>query len=555
MWTIGRTICVGISSLLLSSLIYAGDESTAAPPHPVETEVMAPYVIPAEPSLVHPLMDHPAGFGHYEPVPVHTHAHAPVDWSKVPPIEKIPRAGWFTISDGGPGYYSFYDWRHGIESPKAPPAPFGTTGSDQTPFYDYDFRYLDDPLNTYHMWSDAYKRVILKDEFLFTTGGEFRLRYNDYTNYQLSGENSETNFTRLRLYGDLSYRDLARVYLEFIDARSVDDKREMVISNESGTDLLNVFTEWKLGEIASDPLQFRVGRQEIVMGSQRLIASPDFSNTLRTYDGVRGYWYSSMWNVDLFWVRPVSPNRDKMDAMDQNRALSGLWVTRHPTKEMLVDLYLLNLTDTRVGSVGNTVTLGTRIAGDMQKRLLYDFELMAQTGERNGRTINAHAVTSGLGWQFAFPWDLSFWTYYDYASGTKEPESNKYETFNQLFPAGHTYFGYLDIVGRQNIHDLNFQLQFYPQKWLQLRMQYHIFHLASATDALYNARGQAIRQDITGAAGKDVGKEIDLLGNIHLTPHQNFLFGYSQLFAGRFVKQTGSAKVPSYTYAQYSIRW
>ncbi len=35
-------------------------------------------------------------------------------------------------------------------------------------------------------------------------------------------------------------------------------------------------------------------------------------------------------------------------------------------------------------------------------------------------------------------------------------------TFQQLFPFGHFYLGYLDLVGRQNIRDLNFQLSMHP---------------------------------------------------------------------------------------------
>ena len=39
---------------------------------------------------------------------------------------------------------------------------------------------------------------------------------------------------------------------------------------------------------------------------------------------------------------------------------------------------------------------------------------------------------------------------FDYASGDKKPGGNV-GTFNQLFPNGHSYLGYIDYIGRQNI--------------------------------------------------------------------------------------------------------
>jgi hypothetical protein len=182
---------------------------------------------------------------------------------------------------------------------------------------------------------------------------------------------------------------------------------------------------------------------------------------------------------------------------------------------------------------------------------------MAQAGDSAGRTINSQAATAGLGGHFAeLPGNISFWCYFDYASGTQDPSSDGvYRTFNQLFPAGHTYFGYIDVVGRQNIEDLNFQLESNPQPWLQLRVQYHIFRLAATKDALYNDSGTAIRRDPTGAAGNNVGNEIDLLANFHLSPHQDVLIGYSRLFAGNFLRATGPGSDPRYFYAQYTFRW
>jgi hypothetical protein len=99
------------------------------------------------------------------------------------------------------------------------------------------------------------------------------------------------------------------------------------------------------------------------------------------------------------------------------------------------------------------------------------------------------------------------------------------------------------------------QFAFYPTKWITALLQYHIFHLDSTTDALYNAAGVPTRRDPTGRAGNDVGEEIDLLLNFHLGTHQDIIFGYSKLFAGDFIKATGNPGSPELVYLQYSFRW
>jgi hypothetical protein len=85
--------------------------------------------------------------------------------------------------------------------------------------------------------------------------------------------------------------------------------------------------------------------------------------------------------------------------------------------------------------------------------------------------------------------------------------------------------------------------------------QYHHFWLASANDALYNAAGNAVRRDPTGNAGTNVGDELDLVLNFHLGAHSDLAFGWSKLFPGPFIQNTGSGRPPELFFMQYSFRW
>jgi hypothetical protein len=208
------------------------------------------------------------------------------------------------------------------------------------------------------------------------------------------------------------------------------------------------------------------------------------------------------------------------------------------------------------GPAYNVSTLGSRYAGDASN-WLWDLEGMLQFGRWAGAGILAKAYTTGFGYHFKdVPTTPQVWLYYDYASGDPNPgPGNVHQTFNQLFPFGHPYFGYIDVVGRQNINDISAQVSFFPTKWITTWVQYHIFRLDSPRDALYSAGGLPLRLDPTGRAGTDVGDEIDYLINFHLTKHQDLFLSYSHLYAGQFLRATGSPRSPDYLYLQYSYRW
>ena len=73
-----------------------------------------------------------------------------------------------------------------------------------------------------------------------------------------------------------------------------------------------------------------------------------------------------------------------------------------------------------------------------------------------------------------------------------------------------------------------------------------------------NAAGVAIRRDSTGQAGSEVGQELDVVLNFHLSKHADVLVGYSHLWAGDFLRNTrgnaGTADAGQF-FIQTSYRW
>lgn len=516
--------------------------------------------------------------GKAEPIPAPKEPGAPVEaaapaekkppepkpfWATHPQYTPYPRTGNFPIPPSGPGYYSLRDVCEGNFRENPPKFPFPPVSLDFFPFFDANYNYIDDPKNTQLDWLDCLKRIHPNDCWLLSFGGEFRARYDNEVDSRLTGRNNVYELYRTRLYGDLWYRDNFRIYIEYIDAFTANQDLAPLAIDINRSDLLNAFADVKVWEYKEKPVYVRVGRQELCYGSQRLISPLDWANTRRTFEGVKGFWHGEKLDLDAFWTRPVQVFPGRYDAGDVNRQFAGLWTTYRPKKGQAIDMYYLYFDQpfqlqARLPVNGrggqNVNTVGARYAGDYDQALLWDFEGMWQFGEIINNSISAGAATAGLGYHCKdVCLNPTFWAYIDHADG--DQSGGRGGTFNQLFPFGHFYFGFIDVVGRQNINDFNLHAIVYPAKWIQALAQVHFFYLDSGRDALYNAGGAAIRRSPRGNAGVHVGNEIDFLVNFHLSPHQDVLLSYSTLYAGEFIRKTGSALSPDYFYLQYSFKW
>ncbi|HWY87692.1 MAG TPA: alginate export family protein, partial [Gemmataceae bacterium] len=446
-----------------------------------------------------------------------------------------------------------------------------------TPFFDADFRYVDEPGADPDLLERMH-RIHIGDDWMFATGGEFRFRYYNEVNSRLTGKDNSYDLTRLRVFGDLWYKDRLRLYVEGIDSQDFNYNKKLapLLIDRNYGDLLNAFIDLKILDGPDGvPWYVRGGRQELVLGSQRTVSCLDWANTLRTFDGVRLFRHGESLDFDLWWSRPVIPAVQQFDQSDPRQNFVGAWMEYRPTKTQTLDLYYTYLDNTNVfnfatktpAPVGqfpvapyNVNTLGYRYAGNAEfnKNILFDFENALQFGhsEFANAGLFAGASTTGLGYNFSqVPMNPTFWAYFDYASGSNNLKSGQQSTFNQLYPFGHYYFGTIDYIGRQNILDWNFHAYLYPTNWLTLNAQLHILSLASATDALYNAAGQIERYDPTGKAGRNVGEELTFVSNFHLTPRQDILVAYSHLYENHFLQATGPGRSAETFWLMYNVRW
>jgi hypothetical protein len=528
----------------------------------------APTVVSGEPVLVPNAGQELAPGTAAAPAPC---ADGGFNWSKVPVVPFVlPRPGYFIIPPAGPGYYTGLDWLLGNYREKPPAYPYPRNSINIYRFYDFSFAYLDNPNNTEHDYLDPLKRIHLGDNWLLSFGGEFRYRNLKETDYagNARGTNAYLEQYRTRLYADLWYRDLFRIYAETIDARTDHFRRPLNIGpfDTNHLDLLNAFIDVKipfLDEGTDRASYVRVGRQELLFGSQRLVSPVEFSNTRgNNFQGVYGFSHGKQFDFDAFVVNPIVHDPFHFDSIADKQLFLGSWLTYRPVKGQSAELYYLNLSNANQTFVGNrgvrggmdVNTFGTRYSG-AYNNFLFDFEGMYQFGTYSNKSSSAGATVAEVGYQFKdVAMNPQVWIGYDWASGGNQRAGTRH-TFNQLFTFGHYYLGQADIVGRQNINDVSAQFCFFPTNWIQAGMQYHMFYLDDSHDSLYNKAGVATRSSPTGAAGTNVGRELDFLVNFHLTNHSDIQFAYSHFFSGSFMERTGSGKDIDYGYLQYTFRF
>jgi hypothetical protein len=401
-----------------------------------------------------------------------------------------------------------------------------------------------------------------------TIGGQVRERGEYFRHFLFgSSEPEDTDAylaSRFRLSADLHVTPYFRMFAEgksaFVLDRDLVGGRTTSFVNE--LDLLNGFADIMipLGEQVSVTL--RGGRQELIFGAQRLVGVSDFTNAFpRTFEGGRGIIRIGDWAINPFWAKLVVVDKYKLDKSTSDTKLFGIYGTGPlPFVPVNLDAYWLSADNTGVtfnGTPGRErrQTLGARTWGKIgQTHLDFEIEGAGQFGTVGRGDVAAGMFTAVLGYTLPIP-GLAARVYaeFDYASGDGEP-SGRVGTFNQLQPSAHSFLGYMDFIGRQNIVNSLVGVTVSPVRNFTLSLQQYLFWRASERDALYNKQGVVLRPG-TGTTARYVGAEMDLLATYDFTRHLQGYAGYSHFFTGEFIRKTGPSRDSDffYTAIQYTF--
>ncbi len=108
----------------------------------------------------------------------------------------------------------------------------------------------------------------------------------------------------------------------------------------------------------------------------------------------------------------------------------------------------------------------------------------------------------------------------------------------------------MDLFSWQNIHNPSVTLGVKPLETLSLAADFHLFWLATTSDAWYRANGLTRARPITPGANPYVGSELDLTFTWRPLKWMSLHGGYSVFFPGDYVRNTGPAATANFVYVQ-----
>lgn len=288
----------------------------------------------------------------------------------------------------------------------------------------------------------------------------------------------------------------------------------------------------------------KVGRQRLLFGSERVVGASEWTNTGRVFDAAKLAIHHGLDRVDIFASSLVNNAQDEWDHHQQGSNLHGIyasfgsWLPGSKIEPYIL-LRTLPIATDENGVVGkaHSYTWGLRAAGNIKKAWNYETEVIGQNGSVTNTTLRSWAATVVAERRFdSLFWKPSLMGEWSFASGDRNQHDGVSNTFDQLYPTNHYYYGITNQVGRRNMKDLRGGIWIRPEKWLTIKTEGHGLWLASAMDGLYTSGGAMTIAPVAGGAKyTDIGQELDFIGDVKLSRYYDIGAQYGHLFAGNFI--------------------
>src|SRR5688572_30833434 len=238
-------------------------------------------------------------------------------------------------------------------------------------------------------------------------------------------------------------------------------------------DLHQAFVEWRRPPGTNRRSSVKIGRQELAIGSTRLISASPGLNVQRALDGATVVRDALSWTVSGAIARLVGLEAGLFD--DRSGSGQLFWGVaasrRSPRFERgELALYYLGIdraTSLYAGAIGaeRRHTAGVKWTGTGARAAL-NYDGLFQWGTFGGAVIRAWAFATETSWQIASTRGRPRASVrLDAASGDRDPADARLQTFNPLFP-GNSYAGAVGLLGPTNLIDVTPALRLTPRQSL-----------------------------------------------------------------------------------------
>lgn len=411
--------------------------------------------------------------------------------------------------------------------------------------YDEDYSVLRD--DSTKNWYNRVKFAALskKRDVYISIGGDIRYQYLWFKNESWGDAPEDKDgyiLTRYLVHADMHTGKHFRTFIQLQSSLANGKVKTPSPVDENQLDLHQAFFD-----IVSRGLTLRIGRQEFLYGSQRLVSVREGPNNRHSFDAAKLLYKGKLVKADLFFSHYVrSKQKIFDDGFNQNTRFWGLYIVRdHVPLLRNVDLYYLGLGNKKAtfdDGTGKEMrhTVGSR-AWSSGKEWRYDIEGLYQFGKFADKKIRAWSFSVNTGYKFSkikFKPEIGIKT--EWISGDAKYDDGKLQTLHPLFPRG-GYFGLVSLIGPANLFDVHPSLAFDLTRKLSLNMDYDVFWRYSRNDGIYGPNVAVIYSG-NNSPHKYIGRQFS--ADFAYTPNHLLYFRleFTHFKAGDFLKDVGPGK-------------
>lgn len=398
-------------------------------------------------------------------------------------------------------------------------------------------------------------------EPIFAWNAEIRGRYEAFTGLDFVPERNDNYYLhRIRFSFSVKPVSWLRFFAQVHDAHAPGHREPHPASVADTFDLRQGYAE--LGRDPKSGWSVRLGRQDLVFGEERLVGAGNWGNVGRSFDAVRVSWTKPSAKLDWFASSVVVPERSAFDRSDPRSRFYGFYSSfTNAIPSTRLEPYFFWKSEAghrnELGARGRleVLTFGLRGIGKLPRRLDYGFEAAGQTGRDAGATIASWAGHYTLGYTLGTsakaPRVLA---QFNHARGDSDPKDGQVQTFDQLYPTNHFFYGIADRFGWRNMRNVQLGVQWKPTRKWKVGADYHLFWLGTTQDSVYLASGSSLLRN-PAATSRRLADELDLTANYDHNEHFSLVFGYGYVIPRAFLKQSTPASHLSSPYAQWLYRF
>jgi hypothetical protein len=364
---------------------------------------------------------------------------------------------------------------------------------------------------------DPIKYIALgREDWFMTLSGEVRYRPEAFRILATDTQSGAKDgyFLQRYLFGaDVHLGPRARVFTE-VQSGIINGKFGSPRPTDQNTlDMHQAFFEWRQPVRGTHRVSAKVGRQELAIGSTRLISASPGLNVKRSFDGAGLSYRTSSWTATGAVAKLVGIGRGAFDDWVADEPLFwGVAVSRRAPRFRNGELagYYLGVDRKQslyAQGVGQDLrhTVGVKWSG-AGVPLDVNYDAIFQWGTFAGAPIRAWAFATETGYLITSSssrWRLRASVRADIASGDHDPADPRLQAFSPLLP-GNSYSGAVGLLGPTNLTDATPALTMSPRRDLTIGVEVPSYWRTSTEDGIYGTNLQLIIRPEAGT-GRYVG--------------------------------------------------